>query len=130
MRRGSTESGHAHSWFSSFSSVQDCRTGRRARDEAAPACGSGRLLLRDLLDVVVLRQSAGRADRDLLRLHRLGHLAYQVDGQEAVLESRAGDLDVIGELEAALEGAAGYAAVEHLGAVVLGVLLAADVEQV
>ena len=40
------------------------------------------------------------ADRDLARLLRLGNLAHEVDVQEAVLELRALDLDVVGKLEA------------------------------
>ena len=54
------------------------------------------------------------ADGDLARLLRLGDLAHEVDVQEAVLEVRAGHLDVVGELEAALEGAGRDALIEHL----------------
>ncbi len=46
------------------------------------------------------------ADRDLARLHRLGDLAGKVDMQQAVLQAGALDLDMVGELEAALKEAA------------------------
>ena len=58
-----------------------------------------------------------RCDRDLAGLHRLGDLADEIDVEEAVLEARAGHLDMVGELEAALEGARGDAAIEHLAPV-------------
>src|SRR3546814_213866 len=54
------------------------------------------------------------ADRDLVRLHRLGHFAHQVDGQQAVAQVGAVDAHEIGELEAALEGACRNAAIEQL----------------
>src|SRR5262249_35585200 len=38
------------------------------------------------------------ADRDLARLLRLGNLTHEVDVQESVLEARALDMDVVGEL--------------------------------
>src|ERR1043165_330157 len=71
------------------------------------------------------------ADRDLARLLGLGELAHEVDVQEAVRELRAGHLDVVSELEAALERAGRDALVEHL-ALLLGLflLLAADRERV
>ena len=46
-------------------------------------------------------------DRDRARLHRLGHLAHQVDMQQAVIEAGALDLDMVGQAEAPLEGAPG-----------------------
>src|SRR3546814_10785268 len=52
--------------------------------------------------------------RDLVRLHRLGHFAHQVDGQQAVAQVGAVDAHEIGELEAALEGACRNAAIEQL----------------
>ena len=55
------------------------------------------------------------ADLDAAGLQRLGHHALQRDVQQAVLEVRALDDDVVGEDEAALEGAAGDAAIEQLG---------------
>ena len=72
------------------------------------------------------------ADRDRARLHRLGNLADEIDVEEAVLKARALHLDMVGELEAALEGARGDAAIEHFVAlgVVLGLLLALDGEGV
>src|SRR5947209_10780064 len=62
------------------------------------------------------------SDRNLARLFRLGDLAHEVNVQEAVRELRAGDLDVVGELEAALERAGRDALIEHL-TLRLGLLL-------
>src|SRR2546421_8143705 len=59
---------------------------------------------------------------DLARLFRLGDFAHQVDVQETVRELRAGNLDIVGQLEAALERAGRDALIEHL-ALVLGLLL-------
>jgi len=42
-------------------------------------------------------------DRDPARLHRLGDFPLKVDDQQAVLELRALDLDVVGQRELALE---------------------------
>ena len=69
-------------------------------------------------------------DRDLARLFRLGDLAHEVDVQETILKLRAGDLDVVGKLEAALERAGRDALIEHLALllVALLLLLAADRE--
>ena len=44
----------------------------------------------------------------------LRDLAHEVDVQEPVLQARALDLDIVGELEDTLEGARGDALVEHL----------------
>src|SRR5215470_129281 len=49
------------------------------------------------------------ADRNLARLLRLGNLAHEIDVQQAILEFRASDVDVIGKLEDALESACGDA---------------------
>jgi hypothetical protein len=49
---------------------------------------------------------------DLAGLRLLRHLADQVDMEQAVVEARAIDLHVVGEAEAALEGAPGDAAVQ------------------
>src|SRR5947209_2856512 len=62
------------------------------------------------------------ADRNLARLFRLGDLAHEVNVQEAIRELRAGNLDIVGKLEAALERAGRDALIEHL-ALVLGLLL-------
>src|SRR5271166_4652440 len=59
------------------------------------------------------------ADRDLTRLFGLGNLAHQIDVQKPVLERRTLDLDVVGKLEEALEGARRDALVEHLAALLL-----------
>src|ERR1051326_5438591 len=67
------------------------------------------------------------ADRNLARLQRLGDLADEIDVKQAILEARALDLDVVGELEAALERPRGNALVEHFaGLLGLRLLLAAD----
>src|SRR5262245_54408221 len=72
------------------------------------------------------------ADRDLARLHRLRDLADEVDMEEAVLERRAPDLDVLGELKDALECARRDALVEHLAFLLLGLglLLTLDRQRV
>src|SRR5262249_33120106 len=72
------------------------------------------------------------ADRDLAGLLGLGNLAHEIDVQEPVLEGRALHLDVIGELEDALERARRDALIEHLTAVLLvvGALLALDRQSV
>src|SRR4051812_47781402 len=86
---------------------------------------SGGLLLEHL---GLLRRGAGR-DADRARLRRLGHLAGELDMEQAVVEAGADDLDVVGELEAALEGAAGDAAIE-VGALLLLLGLAGDHKRV
>ena len=66
----------------------------------------------------ITRGCAGcTADLDLARLHRLGHLALQLDVEQAVRELGTDDLDVVGELEAMLEGALRDAAMQVLDAV-------------
>src|ERR1700679_3077940 len=52
------------------------------------------------------------ADRDAARLERLGHDALEADMEQTVGEIRALHDNVVGQGEAALEGAAGDAAVE------------------
>src|SRR5262249_49625191 len=59
------------------------------------------------------------ADRDLAGLLRLGNLSHEIDVQESLLESRALDLDVVGELEDALESARRDGLAEHLAPVLL-----------
>src|SRR5262249_51098048 len=54
------------------------------------------------------------ADRDLARPLGLRNLAHEIDVQETVLEPGALDVDVVGKLEDALEGASRDALVEHL----------------
>src|SRR3954452_1407934 len=53
---------------------------------------------------------------DLPRLQRLGHHALQAELQQAVLQRRTLDHDMVGQNEAALEGAAGDAAIEEAAA--------------
>src|SRR6202045_3628384 len=67
----------------------------------------GRLLLRHLR----LHAFDRSADLDRARLGCLGHFANHVDIKQAIVEAGAHDLHVIGEAEAALEGAPGNAAV-------------------
>ena len=59
--------------------------------------------------------------RSRARLQPLGHVAHQLDAEQAVLELGAVDLDMVGQLEAQLERAAGNAAVQELASLVLGV---------
>ena len=56
--------------------------------------------------------SSGALIGDAAGLLLLGHDALQVDMKQAVLELGGLDLDMLGELEAALEGAAGDALVQ------------------
>src|SRR3546814_14621544 len=55
-----------------------------------------------------------RGDGDAPRPLGLGDLAHQLDGEQAVLEPRTGHLDVVGKVEAPLEGTGGDAAMEIL----------------
>src|SRR5712671_7622374 len=95
--------------------------GRFDFGDAAVAGRSGRLLLGHLR---LLRLDAG--DLDGPRLHRLRYLAHQVDMQQAVVEARAGHLDVVGEAEAPLERAPGNAAVQIAAVLILFLRLAGD----
>src|ERR1700674_2290535 len=71
------------------------------------------------------------ADRNLARLHRVGNFADEVDVEKAGFQGRTLDLDVIGELEAALEGTRRDALLEHLAGLLrlAGLLLATDGER-
>ena len=63
------------------------------------------------------RRALGRAadgDLDPPRPHRLGHLALQLDDQQAVLEAGALHLHEVGEVEAPLEAARRETTVEVL----------------
>src|ERR1700751_1339760 len=86
----------------------------------------------DLRRLGVDHLRAAVADRDLARLHRLRDLTHEIDVQESVLERRALDLDMLGELEHALERARRDALVEHLALLLLGLglLLALDRQRV
>src|SRR5262249_39706143 len=72
------------------------------------------------------------ADRDLARPLGFRNLAHEIDVQETVLEAGALDVDVVGKLEDALEGASRDALVEHPPArlLVLLLLLALDRQRV
>ena len=74
------------------------------------------------LDLLGLAVGGAVRDLDLAGLRGLGDLADEVDMEEAVLEARALHLDMVGELEAALEGARGDAAIEDLAAFLGGLL--------
>ena len=56
------------------------------------------------------------ADVDFPRLHRLGDLADQLDGEQAVLQVGAAHLNMVGQREAPLERARGDAAIDVIGA--------------
>src|ERR1700732_2176052 len=107
--------------------VPGAQTGAHGKSRGAPkiqpASASGSDLGR--LD---LQELAGTRDRDRPRLHGLRNLAHELDVQEPVLQARALDLDIVGELEATLEGSRGDALVEHLAGLflVVGLFLAAD----
>ena len=78
-----------------------------------------------------LRLGVAVADRDLARLLGLGDFAHEIDVQQSVLEARALDLDMVGELEDALERARRDALVEHLAVLLfLGLLGALDRQRV
>ena len=64
------------------------------------------------------------ADFDPARLHRFGDFANQINNKHAVSQFRALHLDMVGELEASLERAAGNPAVEILGVIALTIALA------
>ena len=57
------------------------------------------------------------ADRNLAGLFGFGDAADEIDVEQAVLDAGTGHLDMVGELEAALEGAGGNALIKHFGLV-------------
>src|SRR5947207_3143661 len=81
--------------------------------------------LRGLLVLDRLQLVAG-PNGDPTRLLLLGHLAHEFDGQQAVLQPRLADLDVIGEVEAPLEGVRRNAPIEVLGVLRLRFLTGDD----
>src|SRR5438270_6359614 len=74
------------------------RVGRAATALVCRTRASGGVGL-DLAD----RFRRGGTDLDLARLHGFGNLAHQFDHQQAVLETRALDLDMVGECELPFE---------------------------
>lgn len=54
------------------------------------------------------------ADCDLLRLHRFGHFAHQIDDQQAIFQIGGFHADIIGQFEAAFKPAIGDADMEHI----------------
>src|SRR5712691_11428186 len=101
------------------------RSGRRSATPASCAADWERPRLDAGLDLAC---RLAVADGNGARLQALGHVAHEVDMEQAVLELGALDLDVVGELEAPLERARRDAAVQELAPLLLGLLLAADVE--
>src|SRR5262245_53951698 len=99
---------------------------KRAPQGAAPAANNG--LAQQLDAGLDLACGLAVADGDAARLQALRDIAHEVDMQQTVLELGALHLDVVGELEAALEGSGGDAAVQELALLVLGLLLGADGE--
>src|SRR3984893_18582098 len=85
--------------------------------------GLGRLDLQNL---------AGARDRDRPGLHCLRDLTHKVDVQEPVLQPCALDQNMVGKLDATLEGPLGNALVEHVAGLLLvvGLFLAADRQRV
>src|SRR5262245_11111601 len=77
----------------------------------------------------LLRLGFAVADGDAAGLKPLRHVAHQLDMEQAVLDAGALHLDVIGELETALEVARGDAAVQELALLLLGLLGAGDGER-
>src|SRR5215204_2324702 len=66
-----------------------------------------------------LQKLAGARNWDRTRLHRLRNLAHKLDVKEPVLQARAFDLNMVGELESTFEGPLGDALVEQLAGLVL-----------
>src|SRR5262249_5487016 len=69
-------------------------------------------------------------DGNLPRLHRFGNFPLEIHVQQTILQRRTLDLDVVGELEAPLEGTSRDALIEHLAGPVALAPLAADREGV
>ena len=74
----------------------------------------------------VWRVSAARIDDDLAGLFFLGDDALQVDMEQAVFQAGAAHFDMLGQLEAALEGAAGNALMQIGRLLGFGFALAGD----
>src|SRR5439155_10553049 len=91
-----------------------------------PVIASGSDLTR--LDLQKLTRAC---DRDRPRSHRLRNFAHKVDVQQPVLQARALDLHIAGELEATLEVSRRDALIEHVASLLLvvGLLLAADLQR-
>src|SRR3954451_2745124 len=107
--------------------MEKLRPGRSARRASSPrkgSAGSRRLLVLDPLRLLARADGLRRLDLDATRPQLLRHLARELDRQQPVLEARPLHLDVVGELEPALERAGRDAAVEVLR-VTVGLLLPA-----
>jgi len=68
-------------------------------------------------------------DRDLARLHGVGHFAHQIDDEQPVGEARILHPHEVRQLEAALEIAIGNAEMQEFHAILIAVILLADDEQ-
>jgi hypothetical protein len=60
----------------------------------------------------------------MMGFHQLGNLAHEVNVQKPILQARASDFDIVGQLKAALERTRGDPSVEQLTR-----LLAADCQR-
>src|SRR5208337_4899624 len=87
--------------------------GKRARKRARL---TGSVLKRSRRFRRLHRTRRAVADRNLARTLGFGYFAHQIDMQQAILQTGARHLDVVGELEAALESARGNALIEHFRA--------------
>src|SRR5271157_1135542 len=103
--------------------------------KAAPSRAPLRFMMREeglrrllLLDGRLLGRR-GR-DLDLAGLQLFRNAADEVDMEQAVLKARALDFDMLGNLEMALEGASGDAAMQELRGLRLRLGLAADSQRV
>src|SRR4051812_35192938 len=100
------------------------------REDALSSDGAA-LTLRGPLGLDRLLRRAA-VDRDLAGLLGFRDLADEIDVQEPVLQRRAGNLDAIGKLEAALERPGGDTLIEHFALTLRlrGLLLASDRQSV
>src|SRR5215211_3390603 len=92
---------------SSFASGQNESAPKPGRSQTSTGQTSGSDLGR--LD---LQELTGARDRNRPGLHRLWDFAHEVDVQKPILQARALNLDMVGELEATFEVPRGDALVE------------------
>jgi hypothetical protein len=86
--------------------------GLRSSHQALSLFASGRFRQLGRCRVTDGRPCLHATDGDPPRLHRLGHLARQLDMEQAMLEPGLDHLDVIGELEVTGEAAIGDTAMQ------------------
>src|SRR5438132_893644 len=106
---------HPNGWGGKASGVLCLGIDGLLRRRLALAATDGRTLL----------APGASADVDLLRLHRFGDFADEVDRKQPVADVRALDLDVVGEREAPLERAVGDAAIDIIRLLLFGLVLLA-----